>query len=342
MTVDQAGPMGWGDPHEDDPVRLDNERRELHKAQDAYPVAYRSRPAKSISPKMRDALKAAQDAKDAANPEPWVYTRDRRNSWAHNMSIMGRRVIDGEPLVDTLELLVIFDVVFGKSMSWFAQIIGSCVGSGWMRCSGTRITWEVAVGGDPEEPIGTTRLGVTSLMPFAPFSYGMGRKLVGMRRGDGSYCATQVNADQTVGLLPCSTPALKQIVGDRETDYPEPQNARLYRDFGSWQHLDDLKPYAGYRLLESVEVSTADQAVRSIVEEYKPQMICSNWAFKPSRKAKSGDRLIWVENQWGDKAHRDGAGFYVAEEEHDDWLKQASSQTIGDRDLPESKLPANW
>lgn len=345
QTPDTPGLMGWGEESQDDFTRLDNERANLHQAQDEHPVAFCRRAPKQIGSAIREKLveehsNAAQGLDESGNGIA-VYTRNRRSSWSHNMTLSGTCVVGGQPMDDFVLLRSIYPVLFGQMPYWMAQIIGSCVASGWMRAVGTRILWEIAALGESEEPIGDKRLGFDSLMPFAPFNYGVGRRLGNMRGGDGSYCSVQIKGHQRYGMIPCSAAALRPVVGSRETDYPEPQNSRLYREFGNHKHLNRLQPHATFPLLESEDVNSGGRLVEAIGEDYKPLMVCSNWAFKPMRDVRQGDRLVEVWNQWGRNSHRNGTVFYILEEEANDWARGNSSMmTIGDIDLLDSTMKA--
>lgn len=335
--ADRIGPMGWGDPALDAGMRLDSERRQLYAAQCAHPVAFKARRAKAVSPAFLKRLQELHDKRGIADAG-----------------------------VKSIDLRVISELLFGQLMQWPAQLIGSCVASGGMRAWGLRSLFEVAAVGDSEEPIGRSRLGFNSLMPFGPYNYGVGRRLGRMRGGDGSYCSVHVQGFQRYGVIPCSTAKLQQIVGSRETDYPETQSTNLYRQFGDWQHLDTLEAYADYPLLESEEIRRGDRAKVCLVHEYKPMMICSNWGFaRQSRHkdgfwvyrrsgtwahnmticgwivASDGNEFVIVLNSWGPDAHEDGEYFVIPAELFDQWLPSASCQTIGDIDLPDS-LPLIW
>lgn len=264
----------------------------------------------------------------------------------------------------SMDLMLLSEVLFGELMDFPRQIIGSCVASGAMRALATRILWETVVLGDPEEWLGFNFVGQDNIAPFGPYHYGCGRRRGNMRGGDGSYCGAQIEGLQKDGFLPCDTLGLNDIVGRSAGDYPEPQNSRLYRDFGNWKHLDKFIDEARkFDLLESERITDVDREYEAF-DEFKPMMVCSGWGFKPDYKHKDGfwvykrsgswshnmtkagkriasDRQgftkIW--NSWGSSAHRDGAFFYIPQELDARWLRNSVVMTIGDLQLRKSKPP---
>lgn len=253
--------------------------------------------------------------------------------------------------------------------SYVADNIGvhNCVASGAMRVVTYRSLAEILIFGDAEVFLGYQLEGIDSIAPFAPYHYGCGRKRGGLRRGDGSFCGAQIEAFQKDGILPCSAKGLQQIVGTRESDYPEPQNASLYRSFGSWNYLDQLRPEAiKITLVESEMLGRrdVDRAKTALVDELKPMMICSSWGFAPQYKhkdgfwvyrrsgswahnmsitgfrlASDGNWFVEVTNSWGPDAHRDGEYFYIPIEVFESWLGQANCATIGEIDMTDAVTP---
>lgn len=324
------GPMGWGPSNVDERTRLNLEVSMLHRNQDDMPVAYKRRPAKEMPPSLEAKFKQIHE----------------------------KHEIDYDAGSRDLRLLT--ELVYGEVYEWLAQLIGSCVGSGGQRVWTFSSLWQVVCDGEPEELLGSTRLGQNTVAPFAPFSYGDGRRYGGLRGGDGSFCSAQVKSYTNTGVIDCNLAQLHRIVGSREQDYPETQDTRLYRQFGDWKYLDDLKQYADFRVLEAVEVTSANQSLE-LLKAGKPHMICSNWGFAPTNQKAgrftvyrrqgswahnmsivgfiviNGRIYIIVLNSWGANAHEDGSFFIIPVELFDDWLKQASCIAIGDIDLPPSQ-----
>lgn len=331
---DLLGPMGWGPDNIEEAARLNAEVSLLHAAQDDMPVAWAQRQRDPINDKLLERIEALHQEEELSYTE------------------------------GSVDLRLVSKLLFGELYKWLAQIIGSCVESGGNRAWTFDQLWQILIGIDPEEPLGKMRLGVDTVSHYGPFSYGDGRKRGGMRGGDGSYCSVQVESYQKTGVLDCNTPALHAITGTDTKDFPEPQDARLYREFGDWKHLEDLRKYADNRLLEAVEVTDAQQSVQ-LLREFKPHMICSNWGFAPSGEkigpwhiykrsgswahnmtiigviVINGKLYIIVLNSWGPEAHRNGEIFIIPIELYAQWLRSASCIALGDIDLPKSR-PVIW
>lgn len=329
---DLLGPMGWGP--QDREMHPDNilvfESESIYMAQNDSPIAWTERPAREVPDSLKHRLEEVHQK--------------------HGMSYN-----EG-----SIDLRLLTEVAFGSLYMWLAQIIGSCVASGGIKCWTLSALYQILVLGQPEEALGHMRLGVDTIVPYGPMSYGLGRRRGNMRRGDGSYCSIQIASFMKDGVLDCNTPQLHRITGTDDNNFPEPQSAKLYREFGSWGHLDDLKPYLDYRVLESVEVKDASQSVE-LLRAGKPHMICSGWGFGPTSKkvnsftvykrsgswshnmticgvlvGEDGNLYIIVLNSWGPRAHRDGEFFIIPIELYAKWLKSASCIAIGDIDLPDS------
>ena len=121
-----------------------------------------------------------------------------------------------------------------------------------------------------------------------------------------------------------------------------------------------------FLLLESEKVTSLDQHISAIEDHFKPQMVCSSWAFKPKRQHPTwklangdpvwiytrnrfsswphnmtldgvwhhgGERFTCVDNSWGPDAHKNGSFFLVEDDEMERWIGSAEIQTIGDIDL---------
>lgn len=252
----------------------------------------------------------------------------------------------------SMELRYIEKVALDRIIPWLRQLIGSCVASGSMRNLATRSLIDILLLGDPEERLGDMSSGVNNLAPFAPYHYGWGRRFAGIRGGDGSTCQGQIKGLMTKGFLPCDTTGLKSDA------FPEPQDRSTYRSWGNGRNLERFET-AGkqFDLIESERITSGDHLRTKIVDEYKPCMICSSWAFKPVKRHKDGfwiytrnrsdswshnlgldgiriasDGLILVRvgNSWGENAHKDGSFFYITLEEAHRWLKNSMCRSIGD------------
>lgn len=327
-TGDTIGPMGWGEGHLVETERFDSEQRRYDEVTSDYPAAFCQRPARDLSPAML--LRITEIHAEHGLEFP----RD----------------------VDLRLVSLLFE---DKLAQWPAQRIGSCVASGGMRAWTLRAWWEVALG-QPEELLGGEIMGKDTVAHYAPVSYGLGRRRGNMRRGDGAYCSVQVESYMKDGVLDCSTPQLHSIAGSDDSDYPEPRSESLYRDFGSWKHLNDLLPYCDHRLLESVKVKDTQGAVDALAA-FKPMMICSSWGFAPRTQHSDGfwiykksgswahnmtiagmrtagsDTYIMVLNSWGPRAHRDGEVLWIPADLFGSWVRNASCLTIGEIDLPDSR-----
>lgn len=331
---DAVGPMGWG--HEQVADTEDYERRNFGELRDDMPARFSARPAKPKDSAAWQKILAAMKADGLENGSVSL----RYMSMPH----------------------------FGEVLQWGAQLIGSCVASGAMRAVAYRTMAELFVLGQQEKLLGSKPIGQQSVAPFAPYHYGCGRRRGNLRGGDGSFCSAQIEAFLKDGILMCSHKDLPQLVGNREQDYPETQNERLYRQFGDWKYLDDFIGDARYiKLLESEPIKDVDRLKAAICDELKPAMICSNWGFAAKRKHADGfwiyersgqwahnmtlsgiridsrgDVFVEVTNSWGGQAHKDGEHFYVDSATAQRWLNQAECQTIGDIDLPDQDAPEVW
>lgn len=330
-----TGPMGWGDPFENDSSRYDNERRIYDQLAEENPRFVSARAPKPINEKRLAILKEE----------------------------MGKDGIEGGMSLQHLQM-----AVFGTWLPWLAQIIGSCVASGGLRVTVLRQLAEIFMLNDTEEVLGTKLVGTNNLSPFGPFSYRAGRKIAGINRGDGSYCGAHIKGMQQYGILPCSTPG---IVSDA---FPEPQSSSLYRKYGNQDDiLNQFRDVAAkHKLLESVKITNESIAREQLVDGLKPFMVCSNWAFEPdykhpSWKLRDGspvyiyrrnrrtswahnmsivgivqvgtDWFVIVDNSWGPRAHKNGSFFVIPMSLYLDWLRSSEQMSIGELDLPDITNP---
>ena len=250
-----------------------------------------------------------------------------------------------------------------------AQVIGSCVASGGGRVFGYRTLTQILIYGKFELLMGRDLTGDNSVASYMPYNYGWGRKIAGLRGGDGSFCAPHIESFRLHGALDCNTAGL---TGRK----PEPSSASEYRSWGNWNHIEDYEEEGKkIRLMESERIEDAERLWEVVVEQHKPCMICSSWGFQPLRFLPqfnlweyrhsgswahnmsisggldfNGDRFIDVGNTWGYNAHKPvpglsdpgedyGPNFYTSLDTADAWLKQAVCMTIGDIDLLDSEDP---
>lgn len=281
--------------------------------------------------------------------------------------IRHRQQLDG--IEGGFSFLHLEELVFKARLPWRPQIIGSCVASASMRVVAMRMLAEVFLFGDPEQLFGDRLEGTKSLASFAPYHYRAGRRLAGINgMGDGSLCLPQIRGLMQFGILPCHTPG---IISE---SFPEPQNARLYREWGANnvlmdQFVDSAKKFP---LVESTKTLGAAESKDNLTVGLKPELICSAWAFKPDRphptwRLRDGSqvwiytrdrsatwqhamsRVAYVQvagqwyciilNSWGD-SHKNGAWFAIPAELDDQWIKQAEVQTIGEIDMSDN--PPLW
>ena len=335
-SQDKPGPMGWG--LEEDKIQdtLYKEKKNFDQLAANKPKALMRTKAKAFNNKTMELVKAEM-AKDG---------------------------IEGGFSCRYVE-----KVIFKEFFQWKAQLIGSCVASGAMRIMARRALIEVFLLMATEDIVGTQITGTNNVAFFAPYSYRAGRKKGGINgNGDGSFCSAHIEGALDFGMLTCNTPGLES------DDFPEPQNTRLYKQWGANDTL--LNKFASegrkVKLLESEKITNIDSHWTALVEHYKPQMVCSNWAFKPKSqhptwKLANGDpvwmytrnkRSSWahnmsldgaithggnkytlIENSWGINAHKNGSFFILEADETANWIRDAEIQTIGDIDLPDSEHP---
>jgi len=319
--MDKIGPMGWGNP------TLTTDRNLYHER-----VSYEL---------MCD-----------NNPEriSMAYAREET---AIEKKIRSRFQFDSGYLFTEAEKLLYGSDIHVNQSEYGS--IGSCVGTSHCTLVCSRIAQEILVEGQREDLFGQLNTNTDSVIPYIPYSYGVGRVLIGGgTRGDGSYCSWQINGSLQWGYLPCSTPGLAG-------PYPQTQSSNC-RNFGSNKTL--LLKYTNiakqYLLTDTRRINTGEELKQAIIIEKAPVQICSSWGFaywtdkdglklyKPSGSWAHSLSLIgvfeinknWyaaVRNSWGRDAHKlnPGAGvpdgcFIITLETADKWLKDAQAQTIGE------------
>lgn len=327
------GPEGWGDGTESPESMVAYEQDWYEQAASDSPIMYRSRPANDLLPSI---LKKWEDAQLAKHFHA------------------GSR-----------DLLTLEEVVFGRQFDWLPQDIGSCVVSNTFRPWVQRAISQIAGRGDAEEYLGKMEFGGASIAFYAPQSYGMARKRANMKGSDGLYCEPMAESLMKDGVLGCNVPKLgellKQIGADGEKMLPEPiGRPALYRAFGNWQYIDDLRQYCDYRVLSSVKIDSVDGLLEAS-KQCKPAFMCSPIAIKRSGTNRDGvqthvrntsDR--WMHNMGWSGHFYDSAGslyfrlnnkswgpsavYNVPAEEVDKWFraKLPTVMTIEEIDLPDS------
>lgn len=170
------------------------------------------------------------------------------------------------------------EFIYGKPLLWLPQIIGSCVISNSFRGFVIRQNYQIAILGEPQEYFGKNEFGQNNLAFYGPWLYGAARKRANMRGGDGLYCEALQKSFLLDGVVTCSTPKLVELLtklgAAKEKDFPEPQNERLYRQFGDWNYIEELRPYADFKLADCPTV-TSQADLKACLEVGKPVFHCS-------------------------------------------------------------------
>lgn len=171
----------------------------------------------------------------------------------------------------------------GQQLSWLPQLIGSCVVSNTFRGWVQRLSYQIAFLGMPQEHLGRNEFGPKNYSFYAPWTYGAARKRGNMRGGDGLYCEVMVASLLKDGVLPCTSPALQtlltQLGSNSDRDFPETQKTSLYRAFGDWKYIEDLRPHADFALEDCPYVTTADQLIERL-KSCNPVFCCSMLAIR--------------------------------------------------------------
>lgn len=262
------------------------------------------------------------------------------------------------------DLSLLISYVWGRDYNWLPQIIGSCVLSNTFRPWVARASYQIGLRGDASEFLGRNEFSLHNLSFYAPYTYGEARRRAKLKGGDGLYCEAAYASLSKAGVLPCSVPALTDLLTklkvSGEADYPEPQSKTVYRAFGDWQYIDELSKYCDFRLLETVSVTSVD-ALLAAHKSFKPASVCSPVAIKKIGTHKDGFDIYardlnntWLHNMSfeGFRIASDGnvfsrlmnkswgpdRAYNVPVEEVGSWFKNGilSVQTIGDIDLPRS------
>lgn len=264
----------------------------------------------------------------------------------------------------SFDMSLLDEWLFKADICYKPQLIGSCVMSNTLPLLPMRMQVQIALLGRAEEYLGLKEFGPNSFAPYGPFNYGMARKRANMRGGDGLYCEPMQASLMKDGMLPCNVPALQSLLKklgvDKDTDMPEPQNEGVYRAFGNWNYIDDLKQYADYVVSESPIPTSADE-VLTLLRAGKPVFVCSSNAIRKVGTHKDGFPIhardtskSWAHNMnfqgvWkasnGDEFIRHGntswgpSNIYnIPVAEVDSWFRQnrLSVAAIGDINSPKS------
>lgn len=183
------------------------------------------------------------------------------------------------------------EFVIKKVLIWLPQIIGSCVMSNTFRGWVIRLMYQIGFLGMPQEYLGRNEFGSINYSFYGPYNYGAARKRANMRGGDGLYCEAMAESLVKDGVVACNTPKLLEILkklgADREKDFPEPQNASVYRSFGNWNYIDDLRQYADFPLENCPSVKSVDE-LREHLKAGSPCFQCSGLAVKKVGTHKDG------------------------------------------------------
>jgi hypothetical protein len=327
------GPMGWGtDETLNIDTRLYIESKNLENSMNDFPVAFKIRQDQPVNDIISDKFRVLMDSKGYGK--------------------------------DSADMSLLDEFVFGRRMNWLPQKTGSCVISntfrGWVR----RAIFEICLKGDPEEFFGKNEFTQANFSFYAPFSYGCGRRRGKMKGGDGSWCSIQYDSLIKDGVIMCNNGRLLEILNklkaDGDKDFPEPQDNNIYRRFQNWEFLDELLPFADFRLLEAPVVKDADTHLE-LSRQFKPMSCCSGIAIRKIGKHKDGFDIhardpgnSWAHNMGfhGHFESSDGKIFIrmsneswgpniiynVPVEEVAKWYKtqDVSVQAIGEIDLPDS------
>lgn len=251
--------------------------------------------------------------------------------------------------------------------------VGSCVGAGAGSAVASKVSTEILLEGDPENPFASSVANHVnnadrSAVPLIDYHYGCGKMLdwwdgerftTSRRLGDGSFCSSQIKALKIMGVLPCSK------VIDKGYEFPQSQDIRA--NAGNQNQFLNRHLAAGQAHLmgDSVRVRSADDLKEVLTVLKQPCMICSGWGFRSDRQVDGlgwvskhsgswahnmslvayvtvgGNEYVKVRNQWGPNAHKDGWSFWVTVETFAKWIKQAECQSIGELTLiPSEHTPS--
>lgn len=222
------------------------------------------------------------------------------------------------------DLTLFGDFVMGKRYNWLPQKTGSCTISNTFRMAYRRQLWEIVARGELEELLGRDEYGKNTVAFYAPLSYGIARQIGGLRSGDGGFCGPTIESLMR-GVIDCDNEQLDRVLrgygAQARTDYPEPQDNRVYRAFQNWTHNDELAGQLKCPLVESVKITSLD-GLDKACEEYKPVIMCSMLAVRRGGEFRGLSYFVpdprdrWAHNMcWGGKIVWQGKVFYLLSNE---------------------------
>lgn len=259
---------------------------------------------------------------------------------------------------------------YGQDLVHSQGSVGSCVGAGAGLALAARCSQEI-LAGQPEDPYGWTAQDATRtkdhVQPFTGYHYGAGRcrnlwngrEFVGSNRsGDGSYCAAQLWALSTTGVLP------SRMVETSSIPFPQSSDVRSWGNNSKNELTQHVKMGQQFLMKTTAPVRSADDLWNSIAVLKQPVMICSGWGFGPAGSADGmtiyGRRGSWahnmtgfgafsigsnryflIKNSWGASAHREigrkmpRGCFVITWDTAARWMPQANAGTIGELQLPD-------
>ena len=288
-------------------------------------------------------------------------------------SPMEKLVKESMPYDDGFDMDIVDKLLYGGPAYVDQNGVGSCVGAGAASAVASKASVELLLEGDAENPFGMTVVQYDSdhqncAVPCVDYAYGSGKMQrywsddqqkftrSNVRMGDGSYCAAQIWALKTTGVLPCFA-----VQDASNYVFPQTKNIRPHAGNGDDFLNRHLSVGLQHRMNDSIRIRSADDLKEAITVLKQPCMICSSWGFRAQRRvdglgavyARSGswahnmtlvacvslrgDWYVKVRNQWGSVAHTDGWHFWITLEHFDAWVRNAECQTIGELSLVPSK-----
>lgn len=247
---------------------------------------------------------------------------------------------------------------------WTNQPNGNCVGSSMGISMGSRIAHDVFAVGDAENPLGDTIWTPSSGIPFIPFLYGSGRHVGGFTgNGDGSWGTAQLEATHRYGFLDCNE------VEGYPPEYPQ-SNSSTNKLFGRnfTECTKYLEPASQRTLDDSVTVDTFDELWHAMTVDFMPAIAAGDCGFGYDRTERGlrlykhdrrwshqmsirraleftqdgrRERYIWVGNQWGKDNHGGDCGFWLDEQQAENYVRRSFVACLGQITTnAEDKAPA--
>lgn len=204
---------------------------------------------------------------------------------------------------DSADWTLLDEFALNLQLRWLPQLIGSCCLSNTFRGWVVRLTYQIALLGEPMQYLGKNEFGSSNFAPYAPYNYGAARKRAKMRGGDGLYCSAVQESLIKDQVIACNTPKLLEILAklraNSDKDFPEPQSESVYRSFGDWNYIEDLRLYADYGLDECPDITSAEQ-LDDAMTLCKPTIQCSGIAIRKIGEHKDGFAIHGLDpsNTW--------------------------------------------